>query len=245
MGESKRKAISKSQRFEIFRRDSFTCQYCGRSAPEVILEVDHLIPVAHGGTNDNLNLVTACRDCNRGKGIKSVADKDSAQGNEKLKELAIRKEQMEMIIEWGKEEQRILEDEVYFLECKWESLTGYSWTESGKQEVSRLVNKYSCIEVLEAMQISIKQYFQKNNEENIEKTFNKIGGICYNRRLNGQIPPKREIHLDECTWRTMFEILDIREKHCVGATVGEYITELINSDYDIYEEDIKNELQKD
>ena len=30
----KRKAISKKMRFEVFKRDKFTCQYCGRSVPD-------------------------------------------------------------------------------------------------------------------------------------------------------------------------------------------------------------------
>jgi 5-methylcytosine-specific restriction endonuclease McrA len=37
-------AISKKLRFEVFKRDNFTCQYCGRETPEVILEADHVIP---------------------------------------------------------------------------------------------------------------------------------------------------------------------------------------------------------
>jgi len=44
-----RKELSKSIRFEIFKRDSFKCQYCGRMAPEVVLHVDHIKPVAEGG----------------------------------------------------------------------------------------------------------------------------------------------------------------------------------------------------
>lgn len=37
---AKRKGIPRSIRFEVFKRDMFTCQYCGRKAPDVILEVD-------------------------------------------------------------------------------------------------------------------------------------------------------------------------------------------------------------
>jgi len=61
-------SISKRMRFEIFRRDHFTCFYCGRRSPSVILEVDHRIPRCAGGSDDPDNLVTACWDCNRGKG---------------------------------------------------------------------------------------------------------------------------------------------------------------------------------
>ena len=45
----KRKPISKKLRFEIFKRDKFTCQYCGKMAPDVVLEVDHIKPVCKGG----------------------------------------------------------------------------------------------------------------------------------------------------------------------------------------------------
>lgn len=60
-------SISKSTRFRIFQRDDFSCQYCGRRAPDVVLEPDHVIPTSQGGPDDMDNLVTACFDCNRGK----------------------------------------------------------------------------------------------------------------------------------------------------------------------------------
>lgn len=64
---AERKPVSKRMRFEVFKRDSFTCQYCGAMPPKVPLEIDHIQPVSRGGTNDKMNLVTACFDCNRGK----------------------------------------------------------------------------------------------------------------------------------------------------------------------------------
>lgn len=59
--------ISKRLRYEILRRDSHTCRYCGAKAPDVEITVDHVIPKALGGTDDPSNLVAACRDCNSGK----------------------------------------------------------------------------------------------------------------------------------------------------------------------------------
>ena len=59
--------VSTRTRFEVFKRDDFTCQYCGRKSPEVVLEVDHIIPRSDGGSDDNINLTTSCWDCNRGK----------------------------------------------------------------------------------------------------------------------------------------------------------------------------------
>lgn len=69
-----RKMISKKTRFAIFNRDSFSCRYCGKSAPNVVLEIDHLHPVSKGGSNDQENLITACFDCNRGKST-TIIDK--------------------------------------------------------------------------------------------------------------------------------------------------------------------------
>lgn len=60
-------AIGKTKRFEVFRRDGFTCQYCGNRPPDIVLEVDHIDPVSKGGSDHDLNLITSCFDCNRGK----------------------------------------------------------------------------------------------------------------------------------------------------------------------------------
>jgi hypothetical protein len=60
-------AVSKRVRFEAFKRDEFTCQYCGRHPPDVVLEIDHVEAVSTGGSDDINNLVTSCFDCNRGK----------------------------------------------------------------------------------------------------------------------------------------------------------------------------------
>jgi hypothetical protein len=59
--------VSKRLRFEILRRDNHTCKYCGGTAPAVVLTVDHVVPVALGGTDEPANLVAACKDCNAGK----------------------------------------------------------------------------------------------------------------------------------------------------------------------------------
>lgn len=66
-------AISKSLRFRILNRDNFTCSYCGRRAPDVRLEVDHVHPRSKGGSDHPSNLKTACFDCNRGKGKHSLS----------------------------------------------------------------------------------------------------------------------------------------------------------------------------
>lgn len=70
----KRQSVSKRIRFSVFTRDGFACRYCGKTAPDVQLEVDHLVPVALGGGNARDNLVTSCHDCNRGKAARSLDD---------------------------------------------------------------------------------------------------------------------------------------------------------------------------
>lgn len=60
-------AVTKRTRFEVLRRDKHTCQYCGAKAPDVELRIDHVEPVALGGSDKPENLVAACHDCNAGK----------------------------------------------------------------------------------------------------------------------------------------------------------------------------------
>lgn len=67
-----RKPISKKLRFQILERDGFTCQYCGASAPDVVLHVDHIHAVSAGGTNKKSNLTTACQACNLGKAAREL-----------------------------------------------------------------------------------------------------------------------------------------------------------------------------
>lgn len=59
--------ISNKLKHEIWRRDDFTCQYCGRGINEVELEIDHILPVSKGGTIAPSNLQTLCFECNRKK----------------------------------------------------------------------------------------------------------------------------------------------------------------------------------
>lgn len=56
------------KRFEILKKYGFRCVYCGRKAPEVSLELEHIVPKSKGGSDNFDNLVPACWECNRGKG---------------------------------------------------------------------------------------------------------------------------------------------------------------------------------
>lgn len=88
-------AISQKIRFEVFKRDNFTCQYCGRKAPDIILEIDHIVSKKEEGTDDIYNLITSCFDCNRGKRDKLLQNK-IARGDLK-KDVVNLEEQIEQI----------------------------------------------------------------------------------------------------------------------------------------------------
>lgn len=64
--------LSVRLRFEVFKRDNHTCQYCGRKSPDVVLQCDHIVPVSAGGQDDIVNLITACWECNSGKSDKPL-----------------------------------------------------------------------------------------------------------------------------------------------------------------------------
>src|SRR5258708_1543194 len=59
----------KLTRREVFRRDNYTCQYCGRR--DGGLTVDHVLPRHHGGLHTWINVVAACPSCNHHKGGRS------------------------------------------------------------------------------------------------------------------------------------------------------------------------------
>ena len=142
----KRKNIPKSVRFEVFKRDSFKCQYCGNSAPEVVLHVDHIKAVSKGGQNDIFNLITACQPCNAGKGDNAL-DENTALKKEKrqLDDLQERRDQIEMMMHWREGLRDIKEEVAQRLEDYWNEMTpGFSITDTGKVSIKKLSLKY-CI----------------------------------------------------------------------------------------------------
>lgn len=71
----KRARVGPKLRLEVFKRDDFSCRYCGRKAGGGrSLEVDHVVPVSAGGGSEIENLATACTECNAGKGSRLLAE---------------------------------------------------------------------------------------------------------------------------------------------------------------------------
>lgn len=178
-----RKSIPKSLRFEVFKRDSFKCQYCGASAPDVILEIDHILPVAEGGKNDILNLVTSCKDCNRGKGKKKLTDKQTIERQKlELDVLNQKREQLEMMMLWKRELLELQEKAVNEIDYLISSISDWSISDFGKKKIRILLNNYSFDEIYEATKISYQKYYN-GSEESWNVAFDKIGGVCYNKKI--------------------------------------------------------------
>src|SRR5262249_38512055 len=139
-----RKSIAKSVRFEVFKRDKFKCQYCGKSSPDILLVIDHIKPVAGGGTNEILNLITSCEPCNAGKSDKPIDDNAAIQKQRtQLESLQERREQLEMMMNWM-EGLRDIKNESLDRVCKyWDELTpGFSVNENGKKKLRRWISTY-------------------------------------------------------------------------------------------------------
>ncbi|MDX6530137.1 MAG: hypothetical protein QOH41_2427 [Blastocatellia bacterium] len=64
----KRRRESGRQRFRIFVRDKFRCQYCAKKFQPAHLTLDHIIPRSKDGPDDPENLAASCVPCNQRKG---------------------------------------------------------------------------------------------------------------------------------------------------------------------------------
>lgn len=62
------RTISGKTRLDVFERDDYRCQMCGRTVEDGIkLHIDHIVPFSKGGSNDMDNLQVLCHECNLAK----------------------------------------------------------------------------------------------------------------------------------------------------------------------------------
>lgn len=61
-------------RRNLYKRDHYTCQYCGRQPGSEELTIDHVLPRSRGGTSTWENCVLACLDCNNRKANRTPAE---------------------------------------------------------------------------------------------------------------------------------------------------------------------------
>jgi hypothetical protein len=197
--QRKRKTISKKTRFEVFKRDSFKCQYCGESAPDVILEVDHIDPVSKGGEDEMVNYITACRSCNSGKSDRKLDDNTTlAKQRAQLEELNERREQLEMMMSWRSGMKEIEEIQVEkALDLFFELSSGWNLNEKGAKEATKLIKKYGLLAVLDAIETASESYIVFDNEtgratkDSAAKAWAKVAGILVMKNLS---EAERELH---------------------------------------------------
>jgi hypothetical protein len=231
----KRKPLSKKLRFEVFKRDSFTCQYCGKSAPEVVLHVDHIKPVKEGGTNDITNLVTACADCNLGKGARKLSDSSEVvKAKRQLDELNARREQLEMMLQWKEGLANINEQQVDAIAKRFNEMAGYGITEAGKRKIKKWIKEFGLNEVYDCVEISCDQYLRategKNTHQSVEKAFSYIPRIAYTRKQLREHPEKQDfmyirgilknrMYMNSAEWYDSMSIIE--EAYNLGASIDE------------------------
>lgn len=197
-----RTSISPKLRFEVFKRDSFTCQYCGRKAPDVLLEirylkleVDHIEPKSKDGSNDLLNLITACQECNVGKSNRRLSDSTVLEKQRhQLENLQERREQLEMLYDWQKGLLELDDQLINRLADFWNGLVpGFNLTGRGRKTLRELRRRFEVDEIMRGMKISVDQYVRYDEDgiatkESVETAWHKVGGICRIRRLEQDDP---------------------------------------------------------
>ena len=170
-----RKTISKKTRFEVFKRDGFTCQYCGAHPPAVILHVDHIVPLALGGDNHIDNYVTACAPCNLGKSATSLTDVPQSL-KEKAAEVAEHELQIAGYQKVMDERRFRLEDEVGQVADFFEAINpGYMLSSTALVSVRKFIESIGVHAVCEAMESAYTRPTVRKGAE-----FKYFCGICWN-----------------------------------------------------------------
>lgn len=175
-----RKPISKGTRFKIFKRDNFTCQYCSAKPPKVPLEVDHILPVSKGGGNNEENLITACFDCNRGKGSKTI-EHVTGSTHERIEQLKIAQEQYKQFLKVMKTKKKLIDNDLTEVEKIYsDCFDGWEFTPKFKVSVKKFLNELGVESVCDAMERACSKI---RNEDKALKYF---CGICWNKIKEGK-----------------------------------------------------------
>lgn len=177
MATRKRKGISPKVRFEVFKRDSFKCQYCGRAAPEIVLELEHVEPHSKGGSDEILNLITSCWACNNGKGDRSLGDDTVLKKQrDQLEELQERREQIEMMLRWRNANVGIDDQAVdAFADAYQQRAPGWLLSERGRSDAKKLIKSHGLARALEAMDRAADHLIEivdgKATQDSVERMF--------------------------------------------------------------------------
>lgn len=194
----KRKAVSVRVRFEVLKRDRFTCQYCGKHPPDVLLEVDHVLPVAAGGNNEAENLTTACSECNGGKSDRLLAEGSAPSVSAAaIAHQRDRLEQAKHYLELMQKQRDLVSDQLWLVTVAWAEAFGAARTEESgtvayrfsganafpaEASVRLMLQRLPLGEILEAVTIAADKF--PTAARHTERYF---FGICWRkiRKLEG------------------------------------------------------------
>lgn len=183
-------SLSQKIRFEVFKRDGFICRYCGKTPPEITLEVDHLIPVSEGGRDDLNNLLTSCFSCNRGKGKipLDILPSSIAENLQIIKEQRKQTKQYYRFIEEieQKKEDDLREIGIYYFnlfEKTKKTRDRYMFAGTYKTSVKGFLKIFTKYEIIEAIDIAYGKFgFKGKNDFMIDKVFRYMCGVLHNWR---------------------------------------------------------------
>lgn len=216
-----RQPIPRKLRHEVFQRDGYRCRECGASKDETSLEIDHIVPVARGGTNDIDNLQTLCRECNRMKHtdewVGGETDLEVAQN-----ELSVLKEQLNR----SEEKLMSLTDEDEIIKCRFNNIKLKESIQEVEQKINLLKEEEQIFkekqEEIEKIEKLYMKLYVELDEESIQLLSKHYDLEYYNK--NDLIHYLAENFSEKEIQQSI-----INEKiHSVGSSDYKYFSELIN-----------------
>ena len=192
--------LSVKVRFEVLKRDRFTCSYCGKHPPEVLLEVDHIVPRAAGGSDEIANLTTACTDCNRGKGGRMLEEGVSPGVNASaLAEMQERIEQAKAYMELLGSLESLIDEQVWRVNKAWgeayraeaveaeDGTVTLQFKQYGRwpddRSIKRFIKKLGLEAVIDAVDITASRLYSPNMD-----AVRYFYGVCHRWIREGREP---------------------------------------------------------
>ena len=226
----------------ILERDEFTCTECGRQVPKVLLFIDRILSpeseAALGDVPEEDKYTCLCEECYK-----------QAHSHLQIKaatRTAERRKQLEMMVEWRRENKSLASDtNAYLIDYINGKIEPYSLTKQGTQNVRKAIRKSNFTTALDAIDETFDHYITYDNGEDINKAsvdefISKIGGYLY---INSLPPVEKEMYhiLNSCKARFRWW-----DQQTAKSLVLNYIDALREQGWseDRILEDLKTELRR-